>query len=687
LSNVVIGATIKADASGAEQSVGSLKKQLREAQNEVQKVADKFGLSSKEAFAAAKKAADLADRIGDAKKLTDAFNPDAKFAAFGQAIQGATGGFTALQGAMGLFGAESDKVQAALLKVQSAMALSQGLDMVLENIDTFKRLGTVIKTQVVAAFTTLRGAIIATGLGAVLVLVGMIAANFDKIKAAIFGVNAEDFKGLELAKERVKQEEKKLKNIEGQENVLKLQGKSEREILQIKIKQVDAIIQAKKQELAGQGLILKAQIEAEKRNKAILKGILDFLLKPLQLLIDGVSKIAGLVGAGFEFNIADSLSGLLFDPEETEKKGKEELQAIEDSIKEMENQRAGFQLSINEIDKKAGEKRLAELQKQIEKEKQLREAANKLNEDLRKQNEQTNVKEGEQRELTALRQEYEEKLAVLRAAGASEVELMIFYNRQKNLIMQKYRDEERAKDLKAYLDKEAQEKAAEEKRLELINKNVADRVKAIGDIASVEGLSLEQKRQLFDATEKSILANTTLNEEQRTALLVALAQARMEIDDLETQAKIANAEVGASALSAFSELVGKQTAVGKALAVAETTISTYMAAQKAYESQMKIADPSAPIRAAVAAGVAIAQGLARVKGILAVKVPGGSGGAPSINAGAPGGVNAPTAQLTKLDQNTINSIGNQALRAFVVESDVTNNQEKIKRINRAARLG
>jgi len=110
-----------------ETNLGSLKSQLREALAEVAKLADKFGATSKEATEAAKRAADLKDRIGDAKALTDAFNPDAKFNALSSSIGGVLNGFQAYEGALGLIGVESEEVQKTLLKVQSAMALSQGL--------------------------------------------------------------------------------------------------------------------------------------------------------------------------------------------------------------------------------------------------------------------------------------------------------------------------------------------------------------------------------------------------------------------------------------------------------------------------------------------------------------------------------------------------------------------------------
>jgi hypothetical protein len=176
---------LKRDGSQADQSVSSLKKQLREAQNEVANLSDKFGATSKQAIEAAKSAAILKDKIGDAKALTEAFNPDAKFKALTASLSGVAGGFSALQGSIALFGNESEELQKQLLKVQAAMAFSNGIQQVGESIDSFKQLGAVIKSQVVGAFSTLRGAIAATGIGALVVGVGLLIANFDKVKEAV----------------------------------------------------------------------------------------------------------------------------------------------------------------------------------------------------------------------------------------------------------------------------------------------------------------------------------------------------------------------------------------------------------------------------------------------------------------------------------------------------------------------
>jgi len=147
MADVIIGAKLQVDSGDANNSVRNFKKELKDAQAEVVALTDKFGATSEQARAAAKRAAELTDAIGDAKQLTDSFNPDQKFKALGASLNGVLGGFTALTGAMGLLGVESEDVQKQLLKVQSALALSQGLNQIGESIQSFKTLGaTIVQT-------------------------------------------------------------------------------------------------------------------------------------------------------------------------------------------------------------------------------------------------------------------------------------------------------------------------------------------------------------------------------------------------------------------------------------------------------------------------------------------------------------------------------------------------------------
>ena len=97
----------------------------------------------------------------------------------GTALTASTSGFAAVQGVMGLVGGESEQLEKALLKVQSALAIQQGVQGIREAIPAFTMFGKVILTKVVAAFSTLKSAIITTGIGALVVTLALVADAFD----------------------------------------------------------------------------------------------------------------------------------------------------------------------------------------------------------------------------------------------------------------------------------------------------------------------------------------------------------------------------------------------------------------------------------------------------------------------------------------------------------------------------
>ena len=101
----------------------------------------------------------------------------------GGALGGATAGFSAVQGVMGLVGGESEQLEKALLKVQSALAIQQGVQGIREAIPAFKQLGK-------SAMTALKGiktGIAATGVGLLVIAIATLVAYWDDIKEAISG--------------------------------------------------------------------------------------------------------------------------------------------------------------------------------------------------------------------------------------------------------------------------------------------------------------------------------------------------------------------------------------------------------------------------------------------------------------------------------------------------------------------
>jgi hypothetical protein len=201
----------------ASKDTESLRTQMRKAQQEVAELSEKFGATSKEATEAAKKAAELKDRIGDAKSLTDAFNPDAKFKSLSASLTGVAGGFAAVQGAMGLLATENKDLEQQLLKVQSAMAIAAGAQQVGESIDAFKQLGAVVKSYSIVQKAITAGqwlwnaAMAANPIGAIVAVVtALVAAGYALVN--MFIASSEATKKAEKAnKELNKQLETQIK--------------------------------------------------------------------------------------------------------------------------------------------------------------------------------------------------------------------------------------------------------------------------------------------------------------------------------------------------------------------------------------------------------------------------------------------------------------------------------------------
>ena len=208
---------------------------------------------------------------------------------------------------------------------------------------------------------------------------------------------------------------------------------------------------------------------------------------------------------------------------------------------------------------------------------------------------------------------------------------------------------------------------------------------------AIEEQKAMEELDLLKATDEEKLAAAAGFAKKREKIAEEEAKFRME---LEKQVQNANLEVLSSALGSISSLLGENSKAAKAFAVAQTTIDTYMAAQKAYASQLIPGDPTSPIRAAVAAGAAVLSGLANVKAILSTDPNGTSAPAPSIAPPAAPQVstNLTDAQAQFESQNpgatqTFEQSGSTGvIKAYVVAEEMTTTQEANKRIDDLARL-
>lgn len=118
--------------------------------------------------------------------------------------------------------------------------------------------------------------------------------------------------------------------------------------------------------------------------------------------------------------------------------------------------------------------------------------------------------------------------------------------------------------------------------------------------------------------------------------------------------------------------------IRKAAAIAQTVIETYKAAQGAYASQIIPGDPTSPIRGAIAATIAVASGLAKVKSIASQKFEGGGssggsggGSAPSLPSSTPANFNIVGNSNTN---QIVEGLNANPVQAFVVSGEVTSAQ-------------
>jgi hypothetical protein len=194
---------IKVDAKQATKSLDELGGSFEDVYGEIQPLSGRIGELEDRLYEMAaagesgtKEFNDLTKQIGSMKKViidTDR-TVDGMSQTLAQNLGGALGGITAAfelgAGAMGAMGVESEKVEEALLKVQSAMAIAQGVQGIREAIPAFNGLKNSI-VSAVSGLSNFQKALLATGLGAIVAVVGALAANWDKVTQFLRGTTKE----------------------------------------------------------------------------------------------------------------------------------------------------------------------------------------------------------------------------------------------------------------------------------------------------------------------------------------------------------------------------------------------------------------------------------------------------------------------------------------------------------------
>ena len=562
----------------------------------------------------------------------------------GPAIQGVTSGFSVAQGAMALFGSENKELEESLLKVQAALAIQQGVEGLQQS---YKQLGVATKiasaTQAVfsavvgttsGALKVFRLALISTGIGAIVVGLGLLIANFDKVTKAIepviqglkdFGdaIGLTNFAEEEQAEERQKRFEQEKKRIEE----LK---RAQQVAFDIRQKQFD--LEIRKAKLLGKETIeiekqkIQASIELQKQKAKELELVLKESEDFINAQIKGTSKTSNLIRAiqkGRQEQVKE-LKQLNIDIADSELTLKDLIinnnKEKADSYKQYRDLRLQIARQIEDLENEL-------LEEGIEKELEInRDKFRRLREDAERNTELTST---ERKKLLALFTEQEE-------AAVAE-------------IRKKYYEEEKSE------------------KLELLN---------FLDEANKAEVEKEKAKNL------AILDNAVETNKKIIESDKAVAQAKKDIQD----AQIANVEAG---IALFKDLAGENNklqalaiAAENAVGIAKIIIST-QAANAAAKLKYAAIPGGLALAAAeitankISAGIGIAASIAAAaKGIASLKqsAPLDSGGdlggggvgsetiAPEFNVVGDAGIN----QLAQLQQ--------QPTQAYVVSGEVTSAQ-------------
>ena len=502
----------------------------------------------------------------------------------------------------------------------------------------------------------------------------------DELLTLVDGVTDAELEQLDIQKQRAATSKQQLDAIGQQENLLRLQGKSEKEILQLKFNQAQAALNEQKIVIETVKAQRKAQIEAAERNATILEGIITFLTAPLQLILaqlDLVTQTAKDFGLISEETFAkvgnlrerfnSSVSGLVFDPKKVAEDGDKAIAEQEKIYKDLENQQAGFQLSINQIDTKAADDKKAAREKAAADAKTALDAELAAEQKLAQQILETRRKTAEQ----SLKITEQIRKDATKPVESTKTEVKNF-------------DEE----IKAQRD-------AEERRISFMAEGV-DKEIALADLKAI------RLRDAAQGNADELKAITAQNAADVDAIRQRAAEKELADAQAVQDAKIA---LTTQALSSVSQLIGafaKQDEASqkrafraqKAISVAQATIDTYASANAAFLSTQKnpvsIAFPAAPY---IAAGAAVAAGIANVATIAKQQFtggtpPGGGNETPPTLTGGGGGDESQPAQFNPLASQFIQNQPEQITpRAFVLAGDVASQQEVREKVQDLARLG
>jgi hypothetical protein len=626
------------------------------------------------------------------------------------AVGGVAGAFGVAEGAAALFGVESQKLQETMVRLQAAMTITQGLTTIREAIPTFQAMGEAAKN----ALSGIRTGVAATGIGLFVVALGTVVAYWDDIKLAVSGVSNEQQKYNKQLDKDVALNDLKGQILDAQENTLKLQGKSEKEIVQYKIDQLNTDLAIAENKLKSLEMTSKLEYDAAVRNKEYAEMFIRMWLEgmvlvtralaaPIDAVIlaaNSVAEAIGLAGVkvpyinGLLTDLTESgskfLSGLLFDPKKIDEESQKAILSQKLVVAQIKGERDGLI-----IDQKQGAAASSSItagaaQEQIDITRQMEEEKNRLMEEGRakdldalrikykyeKQEADKNFKEGKLKKedydkLTTQMTEskrLDEKAVndkydkIERDARDLKLQEQIKAEDAAWLELQKARNSQREQEL---LDLQL----AYDAKIEAANNN-AETEKAITEKYNKEYAAINKKYSDAEAEEKK------KKDEEELARIQELNKAKFQL-----------AYDGLSLVSELSSLFGEQDEkkarlafqVDKAAKISSATIAGYEAVLEAYKTGQKspltVAFPAYPYVQAGLAGAFAAVNIAKIAKAKFQASGGGGSMSPSGGGGAGGG--AMTANFNTIGSSGINQLAQlqqTPTQAYVVSGEVTSAQ-------------
>lgn len=643
--------------------MGELEDQLYELANAGKQGTDEFKILSEE-VGRMKKTIQQTDMQVDALAKTTSQK-------LGGALNFVAGGFSTFQGALGAVGVDSAKLEETMLKVQSAMAITQGIDSMREGYKDIKGLTTDLAKSLAKSAAGQKLLSMAQAAGAATMKVLNFVMKQNPILLIVTAVAAlvAAFALLGNAEEDEAAKQKRLVAARK-----KAEEQLEREISLIKQKQK-----------LGKGNVNQLQNELDIMKS---KGATDEQLYKKEKEINNkrLNDLAYLKG----------YRGKLSNDEATE----------------YNRLLAEKQILTNEYNNNLKEK---EAQASAERQSKAKENRDKQKQNLEKERDD---KKSAIESIKALEQEYADS-----KLSAQELELVN--------IDRKYQDELEA--AKKYKQDTTIIEAAKAQEKADINKKYEDERLKIIEAANIEAANLEKKRQeeylLQIESLDELNYQNSLSERDRELLVVqdkyfalelaaagnaeqlaiieqakndelAVINDKHNAQDLEKRKQLNEARLnavkdGLSSISNLAELFAgkskesqrKAFNVQKAVNIATATIDTYRSAQAAYASGSAIN----PIFGAVSAAAAITAGLLNVKKIAATKFDDGGG----ASSGGGGGISAPQAPDVQAANfnvvgaggaNQLAQLSSNPIKAYVVSGDVTSAQSLDRNIVKNATI-